>query len=110
MGPSQAEKPLGVPHFHFFLFSAACIIRKFPGQGSNPSHSSDNANSLIARPPGNFHHFLFVVEKKKKKKKKNNKHHHPFPNSKEQAQAGTDEDNQVTGLPAPPEVIQTVVA
>ena len=26
---------------------------KFPGQGLNPSHSSDNAKSITARPPGN---------------------------------------------------------
>ena len=27
-------------------------MRKFPGQGSNLRHSSDNAGSLTARPPG----------------------------------------------------------
>ena len=28
-------------------------MQKFPGQGSNPSHSSDNTESLTTRPPGN---------------------------------------------------------
>jgi len=28
--------------------------RKFPGQGLNPSHRSDNDKSLTARPPMNY--------------------------------------------------------
>ena len=49
---------LGV--FSFFSFDCAHSIRKFPGQGlnlsqsSDSSHSSDNARSVTARPPGNF--------------------------------------------------------
>ena len=34
-------------------------MQKFPGQGANPSHSSDNTESLTARPPGNSHTKLF---------------------------------------------------
>ena len=39
----------------FFFF----IWLKFPGQGSNLSHSSDNAEHLTAKPPGNFRYFIF---------------------------------------------------
>ena len=28
-------------------------MQKFPGQGLNPRHCSDNSGSLISRPPGN---------------------------------------------------------
>ena len=35
---------------------------KFPGQESDPCHSSDNAGSFTARPLENLHHFpLFIV-------------------------------------------------
>ena len=34
------------------VFGCARGIQKFPGQGLNPSHSSDNTESLTARPPG----------------------------------------------------------
>ena len=40
--------------FLFFGWGGiACSMRKFSGQGSNPSHGNDNARSLTARPPGN---------------------------------------------------------
>ena len=38
----------------------ACV--KFPGQGSNPNHSSDNAKSLTIRPPGNPWRWGFLEE------------------------------------------------
>jgi len=37
---------------------------KFPGQGMNPCHSSDNAKSLTPRPPGNSNFIIlnsFIV-------------------------------------------------
>lgn len=37
-------------YFHLFYFPH---LRKFPGQGSNWSHSRDNAKSLTTRPSGN---------------------------------------------------------
>ena len=46
-------------YFFIFIFCEAWGIGRFPGQGSNlshsynPSHCSDNAESLAARPPGN---------------------------------------------------------
>ena len=36
-----------------FIFWPCHGMQKFPGQGSNWSHSSDNAEFLTARPPGN---------------------------------------------------------
>ena len=36
-----------------FVLGHTCGMRKFPVQGSNLSHSSDNAEPLTARPPGN---------------------------------------------------------
>lgn len=39
----------------FFFFGSASTMREFPGQGSNPNHSSDNAESSPTRPPGNSH-------------------------------------------------------
>ena len=36
-----------------FSFGHTVDMWKFPGQGSNPSHSCDNAGSLTVRPPGN---------------------------------------------------------
>ena len=36
-------------------------MQKFPGQGSNPSHSSDNTGSLTTRLPGNSEvRFLYI--------------------------------------------------
>ena len=35
-----------------FCFGHAHDMWKFPGQGSNPSHSSDSAGSLTTGPPG----------------------------------------------------------
>lgn len=43
----------------FFCFGHAYSIHKFPGQGWNLSHKSDNTESLTARPPGNSTSFLF---------------------------------------------------
>ena len=37
----------------FFFFGHTCSMQMFLGQGSNLSHSSDNAESLTARPPEN---------------------------------------------------------
>ena len=37
----------------FFFFGCTHSMRKFPDQGSNLCHRSDNAKSLTARPPGN---------------------------------------------------------
>ena len=34
-------------------------MRKFPFQGSNPSHSNDKVRSLTIRSPGNFLVFFF---------------------------------------------------
>ena len=39
--------------FFFFFFGCACTMWKFPGQGSNLRHSSDNAESLTTKPPEN---------------------------------------------------------
>ena len=36
----------------FFLFGLACCMWKFPGQGLNLCHSSDNARSLTLRHRG----------------------------------------------------------
>lgn len=36
------------------FFGCVCGRWTFPGQGSNPCYSSDNTESLKARPPGNF--------------------------------------------------------
>lgn len=41
----------GLKFFEFFWHIRG--MWKFPGQGSNAHHSRDNAESLIARPPGN---------------------------------------------------------
>ena len=35
-----------------FSFGHTVYMWKFPGQGSNPSHTCDNAGSLTVRPPG----------------------------------------------------------
>ena len=37
----------------FIYFLIANSMQKFPGQGLNLSHSSDNSRSLTMRPPGN---------------------------------------------------------
>ena len=42
----------------FFYFSHS--MWKFSGKGLNPSHSSDNTESLTARPPGNSSMSLFL--------------------------------------------------
>ena len=41
-------------------------MQKFSGEGSNPNHSSDNAEFLTARPPGNscVHSFFFMLDYK----------------------------------------------
>ena len=36
-----------------YFFGHSHGMQKFLGQGSNPGHSSDNARSLTAQPPGN---------------------------------------------------------
>ena len=47
----------------FFFFCHACSMRKFPGQGSNPCHRSNNTESLISRPPGNSMAIVFFLKK-----------------------------------------------
>ena len=47
--------------FFFFFFGCACGMQKFPSQGSNARRSSDNAESLSARPPGNSQHMWFFL-------------------------------------------------
>ena len=37
-----------------FGYAPTGSMKKFPSQGWKPSHSSDNAESLTARLPGNF--------------------------------------------------------
>ena len=39
--------------FFAFVFGCNHSMQKFPSLGSNPLHSSDNAATLTARPPGN---------------------------------------------------------
>ena len=51
-------------HFVLFLwvfFGCTRGMRKFPGQGLSPSHSSDNAGSLTARLPGAPSFFFFFL-------------------------------------------------
>ena len=54
-GPDASPAPAMwlLLHLHFFFFGRSRSMRKFPGQRSNLSHSSDNAESLTAGPPGN---------------------------------------------------------
>ena len=64
-------KQLNIQYYQnfFFLICHSCSLWKFLGQGWNLHHSSDNARSLMARPPGvsnqnNFNDnffFLFSV-------------------------------------------------
>ena len=37
---------------YLFIYGCVYSIQKFTGQGSNLSHSSDNAESFITRSPG----------------------------------------------------------
>ena len=53
-----ASHSLNVCPFNFlfvfsFVFGCAHGMQKFPGQGSDLHHSSDNAGSLTTKPPGN---------------------------------------------------------
>ena len=57
---SKAQQLLSISVCSPFWGGHACGMRKFQGQGLNPSHSSsnlshssDNAKSLTSRPPGN---------------------------------------------------------
>ena len=45
---------------HFFIFGHACGMQKFPSQGLNPSHRSDNTESLTARPPDSSKSFTLI--------------------------------------------------
>ena len=47
--------------FFFFFFGYTHSVQKFPDQGSNPSHSSDNTESLTPRQLGNS--FLLETSK-----------------------------------------------
>ena len=42
----------------FFFFGCVHSIHKFPGQGSNPSHSSDNTGPPIRCATKKLHHLL----------------------------------------------------
>ena len=44
------------------FFGHAWGMQKFLGLGLNPSHSSDNAESLTARPPGNSPMVFFILQ------------------------------------------------
>ena len=53
----------------FFFFGHALGMQKFPGQGSNPHHSSDpnysndNAGSSTAKPAGNSQNTWFLLKR-----------------------------------------------
>ena len=53
----------------FFCFLATLACRSSLGQGSNPHHSSDNAESLTTRPPGNTGGNFWMLQAWPKKKK-----------------------------------------
>jgi len=58
-----------------FVFGHTCGTQNFPGQGLNLHHSSDNARSLTARPPGNSTKCLsFIVKIFKHKSFENTEH------------------------------------
>ena len=43
-------------------FGHSCSMQKFSGLGSNPNHSSDNAEFLTARPPGkSYQSCLYIL-------------------------------------------------
>ena len=66
---SQASTQIRFVCVCFVLFLVLfLVLAEPPGQGSHPSHSSDDAESLITRPPGNSQ-IQFLSSKKKKKKK-----------------------------------------
>jgi len=44
------------------IYCLAHSMQKFPGQGSNPYHSSDNALSLTTRPPENSSLYVFSAD------------------------------------------------
>ena len=44
-------------------FGHAHSMQKFPGQGLNPHHSSDNAGFLTARPPGNSYLYFYICDR-----------------------------------------------
>ena len=44
-----------------FQFFWLCLWHSFPGQGLNPSHSRDNAESLTSRAPGNSFTSPFII-------------------------------------------------
>ena len=46
----------------FVCFVCTCNMWKFPGQGLNLSHSSDNAESLIPYPSGNSGILVFLIQ------------------------------------------------
>ena len=47
-------------YFFILFFGHACGMQKFPNQGLNPSHLSENTESLTPRPPGNsLQSFIF---------------------------------------------------
>ena len=45
---------------YLFIFGYTHSMQKFPGQGSNLSHSSDNTESLNTRPPENSICIVFI--------------------------------------------------
>ena len=58
--PLLQFKPLSTQNWNLF-FGRTCGIWKFPGQGWNLHHSSDNIESLTAPPPGNSQTWDFSV-------------------------------------------------
>ena len=49
----ENKQILPLESLKYIFLGCACSLQKFPGLGSNPYHSSDNAKSLTARPPRN---------------------------------------------------------
>ena len=61
--------------FYLFIFLCACQMQKSPGQGWNPSHSSDSARSLTTTrelPEVHTLDYPISLDSSKKKKKKKN--------------------------------------
>ena len=50
----------GISNTTIFIFWLCHSIQTFPGQGSDPHHSSDSAGSLTSRPPGSSTDTIFI--------------------------------------------------
>jgi len=62
-GASELRKTLSALQ-HLFVFGCACGLQKFPGQGLNPCHSSDNAVSLTHQATMELHSAHFREKKR----------------------------------------------